>query len=338
MNRILAALLLLALSFPASAEVRQARYGVAETFGFNLYNADGTLDVDEADGGTEVSLSCDEGAETTATNDFVDEGTSYSIALTAAELKCERVAVVIAATTTEVFHIQTSALDAGVVAYGTAQSATGTTIVLAAATSFADDFLNCRTILITGGTGAGQAKSIDDWVSATDTATVSTWTTNPDSTSVYEVYGTACATGSVSIATGGIVAGSFAAGAIDAAAIAADAIGASELATDAIGAAELAANSITSSEVADGAIDAGAFASDAITAAKVAADVTTELQTGLATSAALATVDGIVDTIVATTNQITFTVAGQVDANTESMNAAAVCGDGTDGTPWADCP
>lgn len=107
MNRILAALMLLALSFPASAEVWQARYGVGETFNFKLYNADGTLDVDEADGGTEVSLSCNEGAETTATNDFVDEGTFYSIALTAAEMQCERIAVVIAATTTEVFFIQT---------------------------------------------------------------------------------------------------------------------------------------------------------------------------------------------------------------------------------------
>jgi hypothetical protein len=192
MNRILAALLLLALSLPASAEVWQARYGVSTKFDFKLYNADGTLDVDEADGGTEVSLACDEGAETTATNDFVDEGTFYSITLTAAEMKCERIAVVVAATTTEVFFVQTSALDAGVVTYGTAQSATGTTIVLASATSFADDFLNCRTILITGGTGAGQAKPIDDWTSSSDTATVSTWTTNPDSTSVYEVYGTAC--------------------------------------------------------------------------------------------------------------------------------------------------
>jgi hypothetical protein len=107
MNRIITALLLVALSFAVSAEVWQARYGVAETFDFKLYNADGTLDIDEADGGTEVSLSCNEGAETTATNDFVDEGTFYSIALTASEMQCERIAVVVAATTTEVFFIQT---------------------------------------------------------------------------------------------------------------------------------------------------------------------------------------------------------------------------------------
>lgn len=109
MRSILKSLLLATvLAFStANAEVWDARYGVAETFNFKLYNADGTLDVDEADGGTEVSLSCNEGAETTATNDFVDEGTFYSIALTAAELQCERVAVVVAATTTEVFFIQT---------------------------------------------------------------------------------------------------------------------------------------------------------------------------------------------------------------------------------------
>jgi hypothetical protein len=108
MKKLLISLALtLGLVSPALAEVWQARYGVAETFNFKLYNADGTLDVDEADGGTEVSLSCNEGAETTATNDFADEGTFYSIALTASEMQCERIAVVIAATTTEVFFIQT---------------------------------------------------------------------------------------------------------------------------------------------------------------------------------------------------------------------------------------
>jgi hypothetical protein len=105
---------------PVQAEVWLAKYGVAKVFPFKLYNADGTLDVDEADGGTEVSLSCDQGAETTATNDFVDEGTTYSISLTAAELQCQTVVVVIAATTTEAFFIQTfghaSAFNTGLAA------------------------------------------------------------------------------------------------------------------------------------------------------------------------------------------------------------------------------
>jgi hypothetical protein len=65
-------------------------------------------------------------------------------------------------------------------------------------------------------------------------------------------------------------------------------------ATGAVPVASIAANAIT----------ATAMASDAITAAKLAADVTTELQSGLATSAALATVDGIVDDILADTNEL----------------------------------
>jgi hypothetical protein len=327
MRKLLVSLLLAAgllAAVPAQAEVHQLRYGVAETVNFKLYNADGTLDVDEADGGTEVSLSCDEGAETTATNDFADEGNFYSIALTAAELKCERVTVVVAATTTEVFFIETSALNPGVSAFGTAQSGTGTTIVLAAATSYADDFLNCHTVVLTGGTGAGQTRSITDWVNATDTATVATWVTNPDNTTVYEVYATACATGSVSIATGGIVAGSFAAGAIDAAAIAtvaidadaiaADSIGASEVATDAIGSAEIAADAIGASEVATDAVGAAEVAADAIGASEIAANAltTAEIATGAISSDEVA--DNAIDAGALATDGVTEITAAMLAA------------------------
>lgn len=85
-----------------------APYGVAKTFYFELYDiTTGALDLDEVDGGAEVSISCNEGVETTATNDFVDEGTFYSIALTAAEMLCARITVIIAATDTNVFFIET---------------------------------------------------------------------------------------------------------------------------------------------------------------------------------------------------------------------------------------
>jgi hypothetical protein len=100
-------LLLLFMPFCALADVHLARYGVASTFNFVLYNADGSLADTEADSGTEVSISCNEGAETTATNDFADEGTFYSIVLTAAEMQCARITVVIAATDTNVFHVET---------------------------------------------------------------------------------------------------------------------------------------------------------------------------------------------------------------------------------------
>lgn len=73
-------------------------------------------------------------------------------------------------------------------ASGTAQSGTASTVVLASASTFANDELNGNTIKITSGTGAGQARVITDYVGATDTATVTpNWTTNPSSDSVYEV-------------------------------------------------------------------------------------------------------------------------------------------------------
>lgn len=72
---------------------------------------------------------------------------------------------------------------------GVAQSGDATHIQLASAETFADDALNGYTLYILEGTGAHQSKTISDYVGATDTATVSTWTTNPDSTSVYEIKG-----------------------------------------------------------------------------------------------------------------------------------------------------
>jgi hypothetical protein len=57
----------------------------------------------------------------------------------------------------------------------------------------------------------------------------------------------------------------------------------------------------------------------------------------VATAANLATVAGYIDTEVAAikakTDSLTFTVAGQVDANTQSVNDVTVNGDGA-GTPW----
>jgi hypothetical protein len=201
MNRILAALLLLALSLPASAaSVFTAPYGVQKAFPFEIWSSDGlTLDVDESDDGNDALVSCDGGDAAESANTYTDEGSRYQIVLTAAEMKCEYITVEIVEAVNTVFYIQTSARAPGVTTFGTAQSATATTIVLAAATSFPDNTLNCATILITGGTGAGQSRPITTWTSTGDSATVPTWTTNPDSTSVYEVYGTACATGDVNV-------------------------------------------------------------------------------------------------------------------------------------------
>ena len=58
----------------------------------------------------------------------------------------------------------------------------------------------------------------------------------------------------------------------------------------------------------------------------------------VATATNLATLTGYVDTEVAAikakTDSLTFTVAGQVDANIQSVNDVTVNGDGSAGTPW----
>jgi hypothetical protein len=108
-----------------------------------------------------------------------------------------------------------------------------------------------------------------------------------------------------SIANGAITAAAVATDAIDADALADGAITAATFAAGAITATVIATDAIDADALADNAITAATFAADAITAAKIAADVTTELQSGLATAANLATVAGYLDTEVAAIMAVT---------------------------------
>lgn len=120
------------------------------------------------------------------------------------------------------------------------------------------------------------------------------------------------------------------------------------LANNVITAASIAADAITAAKIADGAIDAGTFAAGAIDAAAIAAnaigaselaaDAVTEIQSGLALAADLATAITYIDTEVAAikakTDSLNFTVAGQVDANIQYVNDVAVTGTGASGNEW----
>jgi hypothetical protein len=179
----------------------------------------------------------------------------------------------------------------GIVAFGTAQSATGTTLVLASASAFADDELIGSVVVITGGTtGVGQARVITDYVGSTDTATVDTWTTTPTGTITYVVFAAAPASATalpaVNVTQFGGSAGTFASGrpevntthaagtawgsgAITAASIAADAITDAKVSSDVTIASvtgsvgSIATGGITAASIATGAIDADALAADA---------------------------------------------------------------------------
>ena len=81
----------------AQAQVVETRnYGEATTVDFALFDTLGAnLKTDAVDGGLDCSIIKDEGTETACTNDFVDEGSTYSIALTAAEMSASRIIVCI---------------------------------------------------------------------------------------------------------------------------------------------------------------------------------------------------------------------------------------------------
>lgn len=95
----------------------------------------------------------------------------------------------------------------------------------------------------------------------------------------------------------------------------------SNLNASVITATSIATDAITSVKIADGAIDAGALAADCITAAKLASDVTTELQSGLATAAALDAVDNFVDTEIAA---IQSAIAALNNLSAAQVNAEVV--------------
>lgn len=96
MKKILTAILILAFASPALAcDTLLAKYDQAKTVDFCLYITDATTGAVKVENAVHASgdtyLMKDEGAEANTTNAFVDEGSCYSIALTATEMQAARV-------------------------------------------------------------------------------------------------------------------------------------------------------------------------------------------------------------------------------------------------------
>jgi hypothetical protein len=174
----------------------------------------------------------------------------------------------------------------GIVDQGTAQAATGTTLQLRSAANFADDEIIGSVIEITGGSaGVGQSRTITDYVSSTDTATVDAWTTTPTGTITYKIWaspppdGTAAAikakTDFLPSATAGAAGGLFIAGVNAPTTVTTSFtttftgnltgnVGGSvgSVAAAGIAAASFAAGAIDAAAIADAAIDRATFAAD----------------------------------------------------------------------------
>lgn len=237
----------------------------------------------------------------------------------------------------------------GIIDQGTAQSATATTLVLRAAAAFANDELIGATIVITGGSaGVGQARTITDYVSASDTATVDTWTTTPTGTITYKIFATAAGAGSGLDAAGVRAALGFASASYDT-----DITGLNTKldAIDDFVDTEVAAIKAKTDNLPSDPADQSLIiaATDAITAllgtpagASVSADIAAVktdtaailTDTGTTLDAAIATIDTNVDAIKAKTDSLTFTAAGFVDANVQKINDVTITGDGQVGTEF----
>lgn len=90
--------------------------------------------------------------------------------------------------TTDHITVNTFGQRLSVLESGTAVAATASTITLDAGSSELADFHNDTLIVITAGTGAGQARFISDYAVTTNVATVSAnWITTPSTDSVYYI-------------------------------------------------------------------------------------------------------------------------------------------------------
>lgn len=243
----------------------------------------------------------------------------------------------------------------------TAQAGAAGSITLDASASATTDFYKYQQVYLISGTGAGQARQITAYNGTTKVATVDpAWTTAPDNTSVFMLLplGIDAAT-LVQIAdavwdearSGHATAGTFGEFVnANVEQISGDATAAANAEAFFDGTGYAGTNNViplvttvttltghtpqTGDTFARLGAPAGASVSADVAAIKsdTAATLvdTNELQTDITNGGR---VDLLIDAIKAKTDSLTFTKAGEVDANIQSINGTTVNGDGS-GTPW----
>jgi hypothetical protein len=243
---------------------------------------------------------------------------------------------------------------------GTAQAGGATSITIDAtgvpSSSATNDAYKYQLITIRSGTGIGQTRQITAYNGTTKVATVNlAWTVNPSSDSEYVIHPSGLDAATVAAVAAGVWAatraGNATAGSFgeyvnaDAVRLSGDATAADNAEAFFDGTGYAGTNNVipnvttvtgnVNGNVGGSVASVTALAANSVNASALAADAVTEIQSGLATGANLATVDTVVDAIKAKTDSLTFTVAGQVDANVQAINDTAVAGDGSAGDPWA---
>lgn len=285
-------------------------YGVAFAVTFPLLDADGDP-ISPSSPDSEVSKNGDTFAD--CTNEATEIATSSGICyllLTASEMTADIVTVRIQSTGAKTTILTLYPRKLPILATGTCQGANDTgDIQLASGDSAIDDYYNgCLCVAVIDGTT--EARLINDYVGSTKVGEVSpAWNTAaPDNTDTYTIYlpeGRQVVPTDVK-AYGGI-AGTFSGGRPE---VNTTHAAGTAWNSGAIGASTLASDTIAAAKIATGAITATKFAASAIDAAALATDAVAEIQSGLATAAALDAVDNFLDTEIASIISTLGTPAG----------------------------
>lgn len=222
---VLLVLLIPGIAFAGPCERVSRPYATAATLNFYLLDIDGVdFKEDAAHASGDTVIMKDEGTPANTASGFVDEGDSYSLALSSGELTAARVTVSVKDQSTKTWLDTCFIIET----YGTSASAQHSTTVSAlaadtiTATAIATDAIGATEI---AADAIGASEIAADAIGASEVATD--------------------AIGAAEIAANAITSSEIADSSIDAGAIAADAIGASEIAADAITSSELAASAVT---------------------------------------------------------------------------------------------
>lgn len=278
-----------------------AFWGTAQRLYFSIVNASGQPLSGAA--GLDSEISKDGGTFADCTNEATEIATAsgiYFLDLTATEMEADAVTVIVKSTVgiTRTLTVYTE--------QGTrtrkAQAGAAGSITLDASASASDDFYLDQLVAVVGGTGVGQVRLITDYVGSTKIATVTpNWITNPDATSIFHLIRTARADIAQWL---NVTPNALITGRVDAT----------------VG--EMQAAVVTAAAIATDAITAAKIAADAIGASELAADAVAEIQAGLATAAALATVQADTDDI--QTRLPATLSAGKMRSQVEGMDAGTV--------------
>ena len=249
-------------------DTRLAKYGVEYILNFELFEVDGVdFRTDAADAGADAFIRKDQGAVITSTNNFADEGNTYSLTISSTEMQAKEVLVQFIDQSGTKVWLDTALL---IQTYGNASAQHAFDLDTASVAQTADNDTKIST-LITGvdlnADAITSAKIADNAIAVEHIAA--------DAIGASEIA--ADAIGASELAADAIGSSEIATAAIDADAIATDAIGAAEIASAAIGADEIATDAIGAAEIAADAIGASELAADSITSSELAASAATEI-------------------------------------------------------------